>query len=112
MTAASRSHGTVIHFLTSVASIDLLVRNLQNESVYDIAAEKGDLITCNLVESIERRQWAETNPNGIFPLISSLADAFLLQSDIIRLPYTASSLALSWNMHVSIFAPVCLIQEL
>jgi len=59
-----------------VASIDVFVRNLQNESVYDIAAEKGDLTACNLIESVERRQWVETNPNGIFQFIRSLLMLF------------------------------------
>jgi hypothetical protein len=57
-----------------VPSIDLFIRNLQNESAYDIAAEKGDLTTCNLIESFERVQWAKTNPNGIFHFPSAHAD--------------------------------------
>lgn len=56
----------VIKYLISVPPIDLFVRNFQNESVYDIAAEKGDLATCDLIESFERVQWIKSNSDGSF----------------------------------------------
>jgi hypothetical protein len=64
VTATSRSQRAVIDFLINVPSIDLFIANTQNESVYDIAAEKADLLTCELIERLERTQWATRHPNG------------------------------------------------
>ena len=64
MTATSRSQRAVIDFLIKVPSIDLLIPNTQKESIYDIAAEKADLLTCELIEPFERTQWAARHPNG------------------------------------------------
>ena len=54
----------MLEFLIAVPSIDLFVSNLQNETVYDIAAEKGDLIACELIEWHERARWSDTHPDG------------------------------------------------
>lgn len=64
MTAASRGHRAVLESLIAAPSIDLFARNLQNETVYDIAAEKGDLIACELIERHERARWSDTHPDG------------------------------------------------
>jgi hypothetical protein len=64
VTATSRGQQAVIDFLIKAASIDLFIRNTQNESVYDIAAEKTDLLTCELIEPFEHMQWATGHPNG------------------------------------------------
>jgi hypothetical protein len=52
--AASRGHREIIAYLATLPSIDLFTQNLQNESVYDIAAEKGDLHSCQILERSER----------------------------------------------------------
>jgi hypothetical protein len=53
-----------LEFLLVLPSTDIFARNVQGESVYDIAAEKGDLQTCELIERYERMQWPEARPNG------------------------------------------------
>ena len=63
MTAASRSHRAVLDLLITAPDIDLFIKNLQHESLYDIAAEKGDLVTCELIERCERAQWTKRHPN-------------------------------------------------
>lgn len=52
--AVSRSHNAVIELLVTLPSIDLFIKNVQGESGYDIAAEKGDLIICELIECFEK----------------------------------------------------------
>jgi len=64
VTAASRGHTNVLEFLLTVEAIDVFLRNKQNESVYDILAEKQDLATCTLIEQLERTQFAKSHPNG------------------------------------------------
>ena len=68
MTAASRGHRPVLDFLLTLPSIDLFVRNIQNELVYDIAAERGDLTACEFIERFERAQWSKSQPHGYFLL--------------------------------------------
>jgi hypothetical protein len=64
VTAASRGHRDIIEFLAGVPSIDLFTQNIQNESVYDIAAEKGDLQTCQILESFERSYLSQIGSEG------------------------------------------------
>ena len=77
MTAASRSHRAVLDLLIASPDIDLFVKNLQQESVYDIAAEKGDLVTCELIGRCERDHWTKRHPNRTIPfpiVVMSLAN--------------------------------------
>lgn len=62
--AASRGHRSVLEFLIALPAIDWSIRNVQNESVYDIAAGKGDLSTCEWIENFERENWLQSNPDG------------------------------------------------
>jgi hypothetical protein len=64
VTAASRGHAQVVRLLATIPSNDFFVRNFQNETAYDIAAERMDLAMCELLESCERQQWTKTHPNG------------------------------------------------
>jgi hypothetical protein len=72
VTAASRSHRAVLDLLIASPYIEIFVKNLQQESVYDIAAEKGDLVTCNLIERCERDQWIKRHPNRTIPFSIAL----------------------------------------
>lgn len=74
VTAASRNHTDVLEFLICLPSINLFVRNLQNETVYDIVAERGDLASCELIEQFERVHWAEAHPNGGLSFLGTPAD--------------------------------------
>jgi hypothetical protein len=62
--AVSRGHRSVLEFLIALPAIDWSIRNRQNESVYDIAAGKGDLSTCECIENFERENWSHFNPDG------------------------------------------------
>ena len=64
MIAASRNHKEVLDLLMVSADIDIFVTNLQNESVYDIAAEKANVIMCEQIERCERAQWIKRHPTG------------------------------------------------
>ena len=83
MTAASRSHRAVLDLLITSPDIDLFIKNLQRESVYDIAAEKGDLVTCELIERCERAQWTRRHPNRtglLYPVtFMALADLVVVE---------------------------------
>jgi hypothetical protein len=73
VTAASRGQHSVIHFLVSFPSVDLFVRNVQKECAYDIAAEKGDLLACDLIERYERAHWSTVDRSG-FPFLIVFSD--------------------------------------
>jgi hypothetical protein len=62
--AASRGHREIIEYLATLPSIDLFTQNLQNESVYDIAAEKGDLYSCQILERSERAYLSSIGSTG------------------------------------------------
>ena len=102
VTATSRSQRAVIDFLIKISSIDIFIRNNQNESVYDIAAERADLTTCEQIEPFERTQWATRYPNGIsyspqsWPFLANNPN----QSSLIQPWYTMQYRALSLKMHV------------
>jgi len=64
VTAASRGNIDVIEFLASSESADLFIQNFQNETVYDIAAEKGDLLMCHLISEHEQLQWTKSHSSG------------------------------------------------
>lgn len=76
--AASRRHYEILTFLLNLSSIDLFARNLRNETVYDIAAEKADIFMCNVIEERERLLWSTTDREGTcFPLpISYISEAY------------------------------------
>jgi hypothetical protein len=62
--AASRGHWEIIEYLAILPSIDLFILNLQSESVYDIAAEKGDLHSCQILERSERAYLSSIGSTG------------------------------------------------
>ncbi len=62
--AASRGHRSILEFLIALPRIDWSIRNVQNESVYDIVAGKGDISTCEWIENIERENWLRSYPDG------------------------------------------------
>jgi len=107
VTAASRSHKAVLDLLITAPDIDLFIKNLQHESVYDIAAEKGDLVTCELIERYERAQWIKRHPNRTRPLFLrasswTLADLLMIQSNMMVAHCIRSFPALLLKMHESI----------
>jgi ankyrin repeat protein len=64
VTAASKGHRSVVEFLLSLPAIDIFARNLQNETAYDIAAERGDITIYEEIEAHERHVWMTKNPNS------------------------------------------------
>ena len=64
MNAASRGHRSVLDFLITLPAVDLSIRNSQNECLYDVAAGKGDLSTCRVIETYERDQWSHSRRGG------------------------------------------------
>ena len=72
VTAASKGHRSVVDFLLSVPAMDIFVRNLQNETAYDIAAERGDIKVYEEIEAHEGNVWARNNPNSTYPYLSQL----------------------------------------
>lgn len=64
MNAASRGHRSVLDFLITLPAVDLSIRNSQNECLYDVAAGKGDLSTCRVIETYERDQWSHSHRGG------------------------------------------------
>jgi hypothetical protein len=52
-----------VEFLLSLPAVDILARNLQDETAYDIAAERGDIKIYEEIEAHERHLWTTKNPN-------------------------------------------------
>ena len=64
MNAASRGHRIVLDFLMNLPAVDWSIRNVQSESLYDIAAGKGDLSACECIETYEREHWSRSYQDG------------------------------------------------
>jgi hypothetical protein len=62
--AASRGQSNVLDYFLQLPSIDLFARNLQNETAYDIVAQKQDLLSCQKIEHRECVVWSLQYPDG------------------------------------------------
>ena len=76
VTAASKGRSPVVEFLIGLSDLDIFARNLQNETAYDIAAERRDIKIYQQIEAQERRLWTKKNPSSN-PLLLTCVDLSL-----------------------------------
>jgi hypothetical protein len=99
VTAASKGCSSVVEYLLTVAGLDIFARNLQNETAFDIAAERADIRIYQTIEAHERHLWAKKNP--IRKSIHLLPLTCLVQGRMFPPIFIMSSHTKLLRMHVS-----------
>jgi hypothetical protein len=57
VTAASKGHVKVIEYLVNKARANPFIKNMNNETAYDVAATMGETFSCEVLEKAERDWW-------------------------------------------------------